>query len=128
MNTGEKLWDIPIGQTPEWITNHPLLAGVDIPNTGGTGHSIQMVVGDLLVQTTEGLRGSPEENENGMPMLHARDKRTGEVLASVEMPIPGQYGMMTYMHEGKQYILVQAGSALREQPSSLVVLTLPATD
>ena len=125
MNTGEKLWDIPIGQTPERIRNHPLLAGVDALNTGGTGHSIQMVVGDLLVQTTEDLRGSTEVNANGMPMLHARDKRTGRILASVEIPIPGQYGMMTYMHEGKQYILVQAGSALREQPSSLVVLTLP---
>ena len=125
MNTGEKLWDIPVGQTPERIRNHPALAGVDVPNTGGTGTSIQMVMGDLLVQTTEDLRGETEANANGMPMLHARDKRTGQILASVEIPIPGQYGMMTYMHEGKQYILVQAGSARREQPGSLVALTLP---
>ena len=33
--------------------------------------------------------------------------------------------MMTFMHEGKQYILVQAGSARRNQPGSLVALTLP---
>ena len=125
MNTGEKLWDIPVGQTPDRIRNHPALAGVDVPNTGGTGTSIQMVMGDLLVQTTEDLRGETEANANGMPMLHARDKRTGQILASVEIPIPGQYGMMTYMHEGKQYILVQAGSARREQPGSLVALTLP---
>ena len=125
MNTGEKLWDIPVGQTPERIRNHPLLKGVDVPNTGGTGFSIQMVMGDLLVQTTEDLRGETEVNANGMPMLHARDKRTGQILASVEIPIPGQYGMMSYMHEGKQYILVQAGSARREQPGSLMALTLP---
>ena len=125
MNTGEKLWDIPVGQTPERIRNHPLLKGVDVPNTGGTGFSIQMVMGDLLVQTTEDLRGETEMNANGMPMLHARDKRTGQILASVEIPIPGQYGMMSYMHEGKQYILVQAGSARREQPGSLMALTLP---
>ena len=68
MNTGDKLWDIPIGQTPERISNHPRLRGVDIPNTGGTGHSIQMVIGDLLVQTTEDLRGQSEANANGMPM------------------------------------------------------------
>ena len=60
-----------------------------------------------------------------MPMLHARDKRTGQILASVEIPIPGQYGMMSYMHQGKQYILVQAGSARRAQPGALVALTLP---
>ncbi len=82
-------------------------------------------MGDLLVQTTEDLRGEAEVNANGMPLLHAREKRTGKILASVELPIPGQYGMMTFMHEGKQYILVQAGSARREQPGSLVALTLP---
>ena len=125
MNTGDKLWDIPIGQTPERISNHPRLRGVDVPNTGGNGHSIQMVIGDLLVQTTEDLRGQTEANANGMPMLHARDKRTGQIVASVEIPIPGQYGMMSYLHEGKPYIVVQAGSARREQPGSLVALTLP---
>jgi quinoprotein glucose dehydrogenase len=125
MNTGEKLWDIPIGETPERLTNHPLLQGVDIPATGGTGNSIQMVVGDLLLQTTEDLRGDTEVSENGMPLLNARDKRTGAVLASVELPAPGQYGMMTYMHEGRQYIVVQAGSAKRGQPGQLVALRLP---
>jgi glucose dehydrogenase len=125
MNTGEKLWDIPIGETPDRIRNHPLLQGVDVPPTGGTGLSVQMVMGDLLVQTTEDLRGDTEVNENGMPMLHARDKRTGEILASLEIPIPGQYGMMTYMHDGKQYLVMQAGSAKRDQPGSLVALTLP---
>ena len=125
MNTGEKLWDVPVGQTPAGIRNHPLLAGVDVPNTGGTGYSIQMVMGDLLVQTTEDLRGETEVNATGMPMLHARDKRTGQILASVEIPIPGEYGMMSYMHEEKQYILVQAGSARRKQAGSLVALTLP---
>ena len=125
MNTGDKLWDIPIGETPERIRNHPLLAGAEAPSAGGTGFSIQMVVGDLLLQTTEDLRGNTEVNENGMPLLHARDKRTGEILASVELPRPGQYGMMTYMHEGKQYIVVQSGSAKRDQPGALVALTLP---
>ena len=125
MNTGEKLWDIPIGETADRIRNHPLLAGVDIPNAGGTAFSIQMVVGDLLVQTTEDLRGDTEVNENGMPLLHARDKRTGEILASLEIPRPGLYGMMSYMHEGKQYILMQTGSAKRDQPGALVALTLP---
>ena len=84
-----------------------------------------MVMGDLLVQTTEDLRGDTEVNENGMPMLHARDKRTGEILASVEIPMPGQYGMMSYMHDGKQYLVMQAGSAKRGQPGSLVALALP---
>jgi quinoprotein glucose dehydrogenase len=125
MITGEKLWDLPVGQTPARIRNNPLLKGVAVPNTGGTGHSIQMVMGDLLVQTTEDLRGETEVSANGKPMLHARDKRTGQILASVEIPFPGQYGMMTFMQDGKQYIVVQSGSARRDQPGSLVALTLP---
>jgi quinoprotein glucose dehydrogenase len=122
MNTGEKLWDLPIGQTPERLTEHPLLQGIDIPPTGGTGNSIQMVVGDLLLQTTEDLRGDTEVGASGMPLLHARDKRTGQILASIELPAPGQYGMMTYMHAGRQYVVVQAGSAKRGQPGQLVAL------
>lgn len=125
MNTGDKLWDIPIGKTPDRIAKNPALAGVPVPQTGGTGNSIQMVVGDLLLQTTEDLRGDAEVDEKGMPVLYARDKRTGEVLASVELPIPGEYGMMSYMHDGKQYIVVQSGSAKGGQPGSLVALTLP---
>ena len=125
MNTGERLWDIPIGETPERFRNHPRLAGVDLPNLGGTGRSIQMVVGDLLVQTTEDLRGEAELGANGLPLLRARDKRSGEILASVEVPIPGQYGMMTYLADGVQYILMQTGSARRGQPGALVALRLP---
>jgi quinoprotein glucose dehydrogenase len=125
MNSGEKLWDLPVGQTPARIRNHPALKGVNVPNTGGTGHSIQMVMGDLLVQTTEDLRGEAEVNEKGMALLFARDKKTGQILASVELPIPGQYGMMTFMHNGKQYIVVQTGSARRKQPGALVALTQP---
>jgi quinoprotein glucose dehydrogenase len=125
MNTGERLWDIPIGKTPERLTNHERLRGIDIPPTGGTGHSLQMVVGALLLQTTEDLRGEAEVSESGLPLLHARDKRTGEILASVELPFPAQYGMMTYMHEGKQHIVLQSGSARRGQSGSLVALRLP---
>jgi hypothetical protein len=84
-----------------------------------------MVAGDLLIQTSEDLRGDAEVNEQGMPLLHARDKRTGRIVASVEIPIPGQYGMMTYIHNGKQYIVLQAGSAKRNQPGALVALSLP---
>ena len=43
MNTGEKIWSLPVGPTPERIREHPLLAGVDVPESGGVGWSIQMV-------------------------------------------------------------------------------------
>ena len=56
-------------------------------------------------------------------VLHALDKKTGKRLATVALPAPGQYGMMTYLHEGRQYIVVQIMSA--NHPGSLVALRLP---
>ena len=122
MNTGRKLWDVPVGETPENIRNHPLLAGVEVPNTGSGGGGIQMVMGDLLLQTAG---GNANLSENGLPVLNARDKRTGQVVASVELPAPGRYGMMTFMHEGKQYIVVNSGGGPSYMPGGYVALTLP---
>ncbi len=125
MNTGERGWSLPVGETPERIRNHPLLDGVEVPNTGGTGWSIQMVMGNLLVQTRALSQGTAQLAPDAPLELHARDKWTGEILASVDLPAPGQYGMMTYMHEGVQYIVVQVGSIHHDFPGSLVALRLP---
>ena len=125
MNTGDKTWSLPVGQTSDRITNRPRLAGVDIPNTGGAGWSIQMVMGDLLVQTRALSWGTTQIRPDAPLELHARDKMTGEILGTIDLPAPGQYGMMTYMHEGKQYIIVQVGSVQTGYPGALVAYTLP---
>ena len=111
MNTGERIWWVPIGEASEDIRNHPALQGVDMSRFGGGGNSIQMVAGDLLY-TTEG--------SNGPPVLNAWNKLTGAHVGEIEIPGSGEYGMMTYMHEGQQTIVVQVGS-----PARLVALRLP---
>jgi quinoprotein glucose dehydrogenase len=114
MNTGEQLWETPNGDTPDYIRDHPALRGVEIPNTGRLAHPITLVTATLVL-TAEG--------PGGEPVLHALDKRTGERLGTVELPASGQYGMMGYEHEGRQYVVVQiAGRGL---PGSLVALRLP---
>ncbi len=114
MNTGERLFWVPIGETPEAITNHPALQGLDLPNTGGGGYSILMVTRSLLL---------PSEVLGDQPVLTARNKRTGEVLGRIELPTAAMYGMMTYLHEGKQHIVVQIGGSA--YPSSRVAIKLP---
>ena len=111
MNTGERLWWIPIGEVSQAVREHPAAAGVDLSRAGGGGLSIQMVAGDLLYAT----RGS-----GGPPVLDAYDKLTGEQVGTVEMPGAGQYGMMTYSHDGRQHVVVQVG-----RPGRLVALRLP---
>ena len=115
MNTGEHLFAVPNGETPERIRSHPALQGVDLLNTGRTGAGTTMVTETLLLAV---------EGGGGDPVLHALGKGTGERLGTVEIPAPGRYGMMSYMHEGQQYIVVQV-SLPPELPGSLVALRLP---
>ena len=114
MNTGEHLWSVPNGDTPEQIENHPALADVDLPNTGRMSHPILLTTSTLLI-TAEGGAGAP--------LLHAIDKATGERVGTVEIPAPGRYGMMGYLHDGQQYIVVQISSP--DHPGSLAALRLP---
>ena len=125
MNSGEKVWSMAVGPTPDSIKNHPLLEGVDVPDTGGVGWSIQMVMDDLLVQTRALSEGGVQQIPDAPLTLNARDKFTGEIVGSVPLPAPGQYGMMTYLHQGKQYIVVQIGSSRTDFPAALVAFRLP---
>jgi quinoprotein glucose dehydrogenase len=49
---------------------------------------------------------------DGTPMMFAVDKQTGERVGAVELPEKANYGMMTYVHEGKQYVIAQTGRTL----------------
>ena len=105
MNTGEHLWWIPVGDTPAYILDNPLLEGIDFPeNTGNGQQAAQIVTANMLIYS-----GSASD---GTPMLYAVDKATGERLAQIEMPVSTRYGIMTYMHGGEQYIVVQASNNL----------------
>lgn len=104
MNTGEHLWMIPVGETPDRIRNHPALAGIDIGNTGTGAHAPMTVTATMLIYASQASDGSPH--------LFAVDKSTGEQLGKVAVPENSRYGMMTYVHKGKQYIMLQTGSTL----------------
>jgi quinoprotein glucose dehydrogenase len=98
MNTGEHLWWIPVGDTPNNVLEHPALQGMEIPNTGTGRQAAQIVTPSLLIYSGNG--------SDNTPYLYAVDKATGERLAQVELPGSVRYGMMTYVHGGKQYLVV----------------------
>jgi quinoprotein glucose dehydrogenase len=52
------------------------------------------------------------EVSDGTPHLFAIDKMTGRELARVQVPETSRYGMMSYVHHGEQYIILQTGSKL----------------
>ena len=107
LNRGEILWQVAHGETPDNIRNHPALKGLTIPRTGRAG-----VIGTLVTKT---LVIAGERDTFTLPsgqkgaMLRAYDKASGKDAGAVYMPA-GQTGTpMTYMVNGKQYIVVAIG-------------------
>ncbi len=58
--------------------------------------------------------------------LQAYDKASGELLASVEVDRSLHSSPMTYMFEGRQFIVV-AGGGNGKEPSELVAFALPGS-
>jgi quinoprotein glucose dehydrogenase len=118
MNTGEHMWMKPNGGTPPAIRNHPALASVDfdLRPTGSKARAVLLVTKTLLF-AGEGWRGQP--------YFRAYDKRTGEIVAELAIPAQATSLPMTYMHEGKQYIVFAAGDGTSEHAAELIALTLP---
>ena len=104
MNTGDTLFTLPVGETPDNIANHPLLAGIDVGNTGSGSKATMVVTKNMLMYS--GATG------DGTPHLFAVDKQTGEELARIETSELSRYGMMTYQHDGHQYVMLQNGPRL----------------
>lgn len=103
MNTGEHLWMIPHGdmaqRDQENFRNNPLLKGLNIDtNWGRRGHPALAATSTLLLAT-----GQTADNR---PHLFGIDKKTGKRVGQVPTPRLGQYGLMTYLHQGKQYVVL----------------------
>jgi len=104
MDKGEILWQVPYGETPDNVRNHPALKGLNIGNTG-QGGSVGLVVTKTLVILGDSQVTSPGTHPRGA-MLRAYDKKTGREVGAVWMPAPQSGSPMTYMWQGKQYIVV----------------------
>ena len=56
LDTGDIVWQIPHGETPDVVRNSPLLKGKDIPRTGQPGYNIGTLVTKSLVIAGDGLQ------------------------------------------------------------------------
>ncbi|MEE3202768.1 MAG: PQQ-binding-like beta-propeller repeat protein [Acidobacteriota bacterium] len=104
LKVGEIVWQIPHGETPDNIRNHPLLAGVDLPRTGRVGRVGTLVTKTLVIAGEAGTFTTPSGEEGAM--LRAYDKATGNEVGAVYMPAGASGSPMTYMHDGQQYIVL----------------------
>ena len=104
LKVGEILWQIPHGETPDNIRNHPLLAGVDLPRTGRVGRVGTLVTKTLVIAGEAGTFTTSSGEEGAM--LRAYDKATGEEVGAVYMPAGASGSPMTYMYNGQQHIVL----------------------
>ena len=104
LNKGEILWHIAHGETPDNIRNHPELKGLTIPRTGRPGLIGPLVTKTLLIAGEGGVFTTPSGARGAM--LRAYDKTNGKDAGAVYMPAPESGSPMTYMHNGKQYIVI----------------------
>jgi quinoprotein glucose dehydrogenase len=117
LNKGVVLWQIAHGETPYYIRSNPALKGLNIPRTGRPGNFGILVTKTLLIA---GDQSMAREQTN---MLRAYDKTTGRDVGAVSMPA-GQTGTpMTYLLNGKQYIVVAVGGL--NFPAELLAFNLP---
>ena len=114
LNEGEHAWMQPNGDGDR-LRNHPLLRDLDLPPLGGDGRGGPVLTKTLLVSALSA--GSSD----GGPRLVARDKATGAIVGSVDLPAGAIGTPMTYMYEGAQYIALTVGG---EVPG-LIALSLP---
>jgi quinoprotein glucose dehydrogenase len=117
MRRGEIDWQVANGIGPR---NHPALRQLDLPRLGNPGRAAPIVTKTLLfigegstammvrnrIQPGQPLETAPSFAE---PYFRAYDKATGELVAELELPAGPTGAPITYMHGGKQYIVVAVG-------------------
>lgn len=114
LNSGDHAWMQPNGDGDRY-RNLPMLQDLELPPLGGDGRGGPVLTKTLLVSAlTAG-------GTDGGPRLVARDKATGEIVGSIDLPGGAIGTPMTYLHDGRQFIALTVGGSVPE----LIALALP---
>ncbi len=131
MNRGEIVWQVPNGIGPR---DHPAIQHLNLPRLGRPGRPAPLATRTLLfIGEGRELAGGGGRIPEGMPLeivtnygepwFRAYDKVSGDVVWETELPAGTTGAPMTYMHAGKQYIVVPIGGA--DVGAQWVALSLP---
>ena len=121
LNRGEHVWMAANGDGQR---DHPALTGLDVPPLGVSSRPTPLLTKTLLFlgEGSDALPSIVPTIGRGK-MFRAYDKATGTVLWETELPGGAVSGPMTYLFDGKQYIVVPVGD--RQNPAEWVALGLP---
>jgi quinoprotein glucose dehydrogenase len=124
LDKGEIKWQVPHGDTPDAVRNHPLLKDMNIPKTGLPGSVGLVVTKSLVVLGDPAITTTPDHPRGAM--LRAYDKQTGQQVGAVWMPAPQSGSPMSYLANGKQYIIVSVSGG--NYSGEYLAFSLPASE
>jgi quinoprotein glucose dehydrogenase len=123
LNKGDILWQIAHGETADNVRNNPALKGLTIPRTGRPGLISPLVTKTLVIAGEGGVFTTPSGQRGAM--LRAYNKTDGKDAGAVYMSAPESGSPMTYMLNGKQYIVIAVSGG--NYSGELLAFRLPAS-
>ncbi len=122
LTTGEHAWMVPNG---DGIRQQLIDMGIPDPGPVGSRSGTGPLLTKNVLVVGQGARTSRTSGGESDAVLRAHDKSTGAVLGEVSLPGAPSATPMTYMAEGRQYIVI---AVTGDDGQGLVALTLPQED
>jgi glucose dehydrogenase len=120
LNRGDQVWMVPNGDGPR---DHPALKALNLPPLGHASRGALIVTKTLLFAPDGDQINVRTPQGGGGRKFRALDKATGATIWETEMEAGVTGAPMTYMHNGKQYIVAAIGG--RDHPAEFVAFSLP---
>jgi quinoprotein glucose dehydrogenase len=120
LNRGDILWSVANG---DGLRNHPAFKGLNLPALGTPGRLAALVTKTFVFMGEGSDAGVGVPPGGGGKIFRAFDKKNGRIAWEMELPGGTSGAPMTYMVNGKQYIVVAVSS--RDMPGELMALALP---
>jgi len=110
---------VPNGGGPR---DHPLLKDLNLPPLGQPGRAAPLLTKSFLFIGEGSEVGQSMPKFSGGNMFRAYDKKTGKVVWEADLGAGATSPPISYMHKGKQYIVV--GVAGANHPPELVAMAI----
>jgi quinoprotein glucose dehydrogenase len=120
LNRGAIAWQVANGDGPR---DHPAIKHLNLPPLGNAVRSATLLTKTLLFVTVGDQVNVRTPAGGGGRKFRAIDKATGTTVWEVEMEAGATGSPMTYMFNGKQYIVMAIGGA--QHAAEFVALALP---
>jgi quinoprotein glucose dehydrogenase len=120
LNRGTRLWMVANGDGPR---DHPLLKPLNLPPLGHASRGAPLLTRTLLFVPDGDQVNVRTPIGGGGKKFRVVDKENGETVWETELGAGVTGAPMTYLHKGKQYIVVPIGGS--DHAAEFVALSLP---